>query len=317
MAKKRGGKCLSENYINVETKYSWECSLGHKFTNSLNKVSHGQWCPTCSKSGISEEICRETFKQLFNDDFTKHRPSWLRNERGFQMEIDGYSQKLKIGFEYHGRQHFEKTGIYTKTEDSLKKRIEDDKLKESLCKMHGVHLFVLTFRTPYWEFRKEIENQYKNFNLNLPNVDFSKNISISKAYIKKDRIIELRELLKSKNIELLSDKWLGTKEKYKCKCLICDSIWESRGNAFFNRRKVAGCDYCNRRVPANTGSMQDIIDFANKFDGKVISTKYIGRRASYEFECKNGHRFTKNFNNMKFRNQWCSICEKRQIRNKS
>jgi hypothetical protein len=209
LAEERGGKCLSDKYINVDEKYDWECSLGHKFRNSFNKVSHGQWCPTCSKSGISEEICRETFKQIFDDDFTKHRPSWLRNERGFQMEIDGYSEKLKIGFEYHGRQHFEKTSVYIKTDNLLRQRIKDDKLKEALCKENGVSLFILTYRTPYWEFPKEIEKQYKNFKLNLDNINFKKDISINDAYIRKDIIIELRELLKSRNIELLSNKHLA------------------------------------------------------------------------------------------------------------
>jgi len=314
VALSRGGKCLSKKYSNVDAKYDWECSLGHKFKNSFNKVSHGQWCPICSKSGISEEICRVTFQEIFNTEFIKTRPAWLKNSRGYQMEIDGYSEKLSIGFEYHGRQHFEKTGIYTKSDEILNQRKQDDILKEKFCSDHGIKLFILTHRMNYWEFPKEIERQYKNFKLNLPNIDFSKNISINNAYIRRDRLIELRELLKSKHIELLSNKWLGTNEKYKLRCLVCNSIWEARGNAFFNKRRVSGCDYCNRRVPANTGSMQDVIDFANKFDGRVISTKYIGRRADYKFECKNDHKFTKNFNNMKFRNQWCPVCEGRRKR---
>jgi len=29
VAKKRGGKCLSEKYVNAKTKLEWECRKGH------------------------------------------------------------------------------------------------------------------------------------------------------------------------------------------------------------------------------------------------------------------------------------------------
>ena len=312
-ASERGGRCLSTEYINVDTKYDWECSLGHKFRNSFNKVSHGQWCPTCSKSGTSEEICRETFKQIFKDDFAKHRPLWLKNDRGFQMEIDGYSEKLKVGFEYHGIQHFKKTGIYIKTDDLLKQRINDDKLKEFLCKKNNVSLFILTYLIPYWEFPKEMERQYKIFKLNISNIDFNRKININDAYIRKDRIIELRELLKSRDIELLSIKWLGTKEKYRARCLIDGHTWDAIGSEFI---AGAGCKKCAMKInhDKQRSSISDLQKYADKYGGKILSLKYTNQSAKYIFLCKNNHKFIGIPSNMKFRNQWCPVCEKRQIR---
>ena len=49
------------------------------------------------------------------------------------MELDGYSEKLKIGFEYQGKQHFKLT-YYSKNQKILKERILDDKLKARICK---------------------------------------------------------------------------------------------------------------------------------------------------------------------------------------
>lgn len=182
-------------------------------------------------------------------------------------------------------------------------------MKKCLCKEHGIRLFIIDYTTPYDSFVQEIQKQCQCLEGKLGDVDFDKEIDFSLAYIRDDRLIELRNLLKPKKIRLLSKKWLGTNENYKLECLVCGSIWEARGNAFFNRRRVAGCDYCNRRIPANIGCMQAVIDFANEHCGKVLSSIYVGRRANYEFECKLGHRFKRNFNNMKFRNKYCPICE--------
>ncbi len=47
IAKARGGRCLSDTYINSQTKLQWECSEGHQWKTTPNKVKSGRWCPTC------------------------------------------------------------------------------------------------------------------------------------------------------------------------------------------------------------------------------------------------------------------------------
>ena len=49
LALSRGGKCLSERYIDSSTALQWECDLGHKWPARANNVFFGTWCPTCSK----------------------------------------------------------------------------------------------------------------------------------------------------------------------------------------------------------------------------------------------------------------------------
>lgn len=45
----KGGKLLSEEYINSSTKLLWQCSNGHSWLSLWNNVkSHGSWCPKCS-----------------------------------------------------------------------------------------------------------------------------------------------------------------------------------------------------------------------------------------------------------------------------
>jgi len=47
IAKARGGKCLSTEYVNVMTKLKWECSKGHVWKAVPNNIRNGQWCPIC------------------------------------------------------------------------------------------------------------------------------------------------------------------------------------------------------------------------------------------------------------------------------
>jgi len=49
LAKKRGGECLSEVYINAHTSLLWKCNREHQWKASPTNVKQGQWCKLCRK----------------------------------------------------------------------------------------------------------------------------------------------------------------------------------------------------------------------------------------------------------------------------
>jgi hypothetical protein len=49
LAESRGGRCLSDAYINAKTKLIWECSEGHAWPALPHSIQRGTWCPTCAK----------------------------------------------------------------------------------------------------------------------------------------------------------------------------------------------------------------------------------------------------------------------------
>lgn len=53
-AKKRGGKFLSNEYINTSTKHSWECGCGHQWDATARSVRRGSWCPICGRKKAAE-----------------------------------------------------------------------------------------------------------------------------------------------------------------------------------------------------------------------------------------------------------------------
>jgi hypothetical protein len=47
IASARGGRCLSTEYVNVETHLLWKCVAGHEWTATPASVRSGKWCPYC------------------------------------------------------------------------------------------------------------------------------------------------------------------------------------------------------------------------------------------------------------------------------
>lgn len=49
LASKHGGRCLSDRYMNNETKLEWECRNGHRWHTKPAKVAEGHWCAQCAR----------------------------------------------------------------------------------------------------------------------------------------------------------------------------------------------------------------------------------------------------------------------------
>jgi hypothetical protein len=47
LAEKRGGQCLSSEYVNAHTHLQWQCATGHQWLATPGKISSGKWCPKC------------------------------------------------------------------------------------------------------------------------------------------------------------------------------------------------------------------------------------------------------------------------------
>jgi hypothetical protein len=52
IAKSRGGKCMSEDYLDANTKLLWKCKEGHMWFARPTNVKRGTWCKKCYQEGI-------------------------------------------------------------------------------------------------------------------------------------------------------------------------------------------------------------------------------------------------------------------------
>ena len=65
LASAKGGKCLSEVYVENRTKLTWECNKGHVWKTTPNHIKNGTWCPVCKKCAkLSIEEMQEIAESL-------------------------------------------------------------------------------------------------------------------------------------------------------------------------------------------------------------------------------------------------------------
>lgn len=49
VARERGGRCLSTEYLGKQVRLSWECHRGHVWDSPPSSVvNKGRWCPNCA-----------------------------------------------------------------------------------------------------------------------------------------------------------------------------------------------------------------------------------------------------------------------------
>jgi hypothetical protein len=143
-------------------KFKWKCGkCENTFEMDITHVSRPQWCPHCTE-GESEQVCRGFFERIFKVKFHKQRPEWLVNPYSEgQMHLDGYSEKLKLAFEFNGPQHYVYYPKYHKNYEDFIKQQERDNIKTELCKKNGIMLIVVPYTLDYDEFQDFIIREYK------------------------------------------------------------------------------------------------------------------------------------------------------------
>jgi len=62
LAKKRGGKCIADEYILNNVPIEWQCSEGHRWFAQPSNVTSGEWCPHCKKE--SEKLTIEEMQEI-------------------------------------------------------------------------------------------------------------------------------------------------------------------------------------------------------------------------------------------------------------
>jgi len=157
MAEARGGKCLSDSYDGVDSRIMFECAEHHQWTTSYRSAAQGSWCKICGqKSNVQENKFRDVLEEITGHEFPPTWPDWLRNPKtGWEMEIDGYNEELKLGFERSGRQHFEYVEFFHRVYANFESQQARDRHKARILSERGIFMLY-----PTYELKEE---DYYNF----------------------------------------------------------------------------------------------------------------------------------------------------------
>jgi hypothetical protein len=299
VAKKRNGHCLSEEYVDCNSKLLWQCYLGHEWYASLNKVKNSKnWCPKCNIN-VGEEITRKILEILFNKKFIKIRPKWLNG-----LELDGYSEKLQLAFEYDGIQHTKFIKHFHRTEEEFQKRKEIDNLKDELCEKNDVILLRIPYHIGYDNIKNYIIELCDDNKIVIPN-----NIEINYEDFKdiyrpnEAKLRKIREIIESKEGTLLTDVYINNRiSNIMIKCHKKHS-WTTSGEII---KSGHWCPYCAKNKKHTIEEMQILADEKN---GKCLSKTYINGHTKLLWECKKDHQWMAVPKSI-IRGHWCPECNR-------
>ena len=142
--------------INCKLKVNIICKKHGEFTQTPDSHVQGKGCPFC-QSYINENMCIDILKKLSNEHFTKMRLKYLDG-----LEIDGFNEKLMLGIEYNGEQHYKYIEYFHKgNKENFIKQQERDNRKIELCNQYGIYLIIV----PFWIKNKHayIVKEYENY----------------------------------------------------------------------------------------------------------------------------------------------------------
>lgn len=112
-----------------------------------------------------EEKCREIFEKLFNKPFERIRPDFLKNDcTDINMEIDGYNDELKLGFEYQGVQHYKHTPYFHKDIQDFNKQIYRDNLKQEILEKNGIQVIYVPYSVEFDDLEDFVKKSLKKYN---------------------------------------------------------------------------------------------------------------------------------------------------------
>ena len=303
------GYCLSLEYINARTKLIWSCKNGHEWMSSYDRVRRGAWCTRCT-STISEEICRVLFEEYFEKKFPKRRPAWLVNDRGNQMELDGYCQELGLAFEFNGRQHYEVIEYFKMTSETLKVRQKDDTKKKLLCRQNNVILVIIKqtlCKSNINDFKKVIINECKNNNINIvKKIDYD---IYHKIYTRRFNVYNTDsfiDIAKQRGGELLSPEYIHYNLKLEWRCKE-GHIWKQRPS---NILAGSWCNLCAIKNKSSRVSIEQARDVARKKGGECLSNGNIYINDKLLWRCHLGHEWGSIYAYIKNSKSWCPTCRK-------
>ena len=296
LAKEKGGKCLSEKYVNNKTDLLWQCKDGHTWNAVPDSIKHqGSWCPICRLVTI-EEL----------QELAKSRGGKCLSTVYVNMHTKLHWECVRGHTWYTGPINIKYRGAWC---PYCKERI-----RERACRLFFERFFGKKFPKcrPEWlvnstgnrmeldgycqELKLAFEYQGEQHSKNSPAI-FHKVTSLKKRKMFDE---EKRVLCKKQGVILIEVSHrvdfhkMGEYILSECKnrCLVL----QNENSAFdFSPKDI----YAEDKI----GTYQEI---AKKKGGICLTEHYYGYVVKLKFRCKEGHEFEMNTSNVK--TSWCPVC---------
>lgn len=131
----------------------------------IMKSVYNKYIPTTfvkkynDSESLGEKICRDHLTSRFNTSFVNKRPNFLKNNiTNRNLELDCFSEKLKLALEYNGKQHYDFIPKFHNTKaDFFNQKYRDD-IKRRLCMENGIDLIEVPYTINHHDIPLYIDN---------------------------------------------------------------------------------------------------------------------------------------------------------------
>lgn len=279
-AKDKGGKCLSKIYINSYSKLEWKCKNKehNSWFSKYSAIASGVWCPECgANKNVQENRVRNILNYLFKTKFLKSKLKWNINPKTKKiLELDGYSKKLGIAFEYQGEHHF-KQNVFNK-KNMLDNIQYKDQIKKENCLINNLKLITInyiknincftSFMLEINRAIKEVNTQYDLYH-NEEELQKIFNLTLGTG-VQKSKLLNANKHAKFKNGKCLSQNYINNSTKMEWKCHNENHLsWFSPYNSVVSNKKW--CPECAGHKIIDGITLAN--EYANLKKGKCLSTK--------------------------------------------
>lgn len=288
--------CLNKFKKGEENTFQWKCLLcGDTFIRRLSHIRSRPGCSNCKARNLGERVCRLSFEAIFESKFPNTHMSWLINNNGNTLTLDGVNTDLKIAFEHQGEQHFKFKKHFHRKEGALEDIIRRDNLKIKLCEENGYKLAIVPDLICVGKIFSSIESGQSLIPIPEPILLACKNAGIILPDSVRSILLDLKKITGKESDQILESLKIHAKNggfsipdcliysmhdtPIKAICYKCEYEW----NTTPTRIKVGkACPRCAGTLRLEIGWFKQE---AERRGDVLLSTQYNGLSSFIEVKC--------------------------------
>lgn len=287
IAAKHNGRLLSDKYVNAKTKLEWQCTHGHTWHASPDKVKRGTWCPTCNKP------TKLTIEEM-------HKIASFRGGRCLSTRYINTDTKLiwrcACGYEWQATPYKVKKGTWCpKCAGTLRKTLNEAQV---LAKQKGGECLSTEYVNKTSQLLWRCQHGHE-WSAPLRSIENGTWCSVCKQgeHLQFNAVVALIE---SKGGRCFSTSMKNPSEKLKVECAY-GHVWYPTAHTLV---KGHWCRVCARQASINLSQLRSL---ANERGGKCLSATYKNNLTPMDWECSISHHWKAVAASI-LAGSWCPYC---------
>jgi hypothetical protein len=247
-------------------------------------------------------LVRQLFECVFDEAFPSRAPRWLQ-ENG-RIVLDGYSESLRIAFEYHGEQHYKSVPFFRR---ALSEQQERDARVRMTCLANNVTLIevsALPDGYTHFELMGRVVEVIESATGKVVSESAKQRFLAMPA--RTSKLKEINQIAEQKGGRCIDSKYVSGRSKLRFRCAEGHE-WSAVPESI---KKGHWCPYCsNCRIVA---PLEKLVGIAASRGGACLSSEYAGSKQKMHFQCQHRHEWHATAASIRA-GRWCPYCSRAKI----